>query len=146
VRSAALASALLTLSIGLPASTHATERGPVGPTARFVDGPLGVRLLAPAAHVTCPADGGPAIPVAARWSRRALRRPVRAIRVLLQRPGSEAVIDAITFRPARPTTTRRGTLRASACRANFDVRYELFLGRTDRPHDHTSVVFRTHGR
>jgi hypothetical protein len=65
--------------------------------------------------------------------------------VLLQRPGSESVIDSTLFAPARATTTRRALLRASACHPNLDVRYELFVGRRDVPHDHQSVVFRTHG-
>jgi hypothetical protein len=103
-----------------------------------------MRLLAPAERLACPARG-PALKVAVRWSRAALARPVRSVRVLLQRPGSEAVIDSVVFAPASPRTTRRAVLRASACRANFDVRYELFVGRADRPHDHTSVRFRIHG-
>jgi hypothetical protein len=123
----------------------ATERGPVGPTARWVAGPAGMRLLAPAEHIACRGGRGPRITVAVRWSRAALERPVRSVRVLLQRPGSEAVIAATVFAPARPSTTRRAVLSVSACRPNFDLRYELFVGRRDRPHDHTSVVFRTHG-
>ena len=129
-----------------PPVAIATQQGPVGPTARMVAGPAGMRLLAPAAQVGCKTGRGPDVRVAVNWSRKALQRPVRSVRVLLQRPGSEAVIDSIVFAPARPTTTRRATLSASACRTNFDVRYELFVGAADRPHDHSSVVFRTHGR
>ena len=123
----------------------ATERGPVGPRAKVVPGPYAVALRAPATRTPCTAGGAMRVPVSARWSRRALQRPLRSIRVLLQRPGSESVIDAVTFSPARPATTRRAVLRLSACRPNLDVRYELFVGKRDVPHDHQSVVFRTHG-
>lgn len=143
MRTLALAVAA-TLLLAAPAA--ATEQGAVGAASRLVSGPYGVRLRAPARQVSCAADGGLRVPVAARWSSRALRRPVRAIRVLLQRPGSEHVVDAVTFAPARPSTTRRAVLRLSACRPNLDVRYELFVGRRDVPHDHQSVAFRTHGR
>jgi hypothetical protein len=136
---------MLVVLLGAAGAAGAAEKGTTGPTARMVTAPVGLRLLAPASHVTCRSGGGPAIRIAVRWSRKAIERPVRSVRVLLQRPGSEAVIDSEVFTPARPATVRRATLRASACRANFDVRYELLIGREDRPHDHTSVVFRTHG-
>jgi hypothetical protein len=110
-----------------------------------VAGPYAIALRAPAKRTPCTASGTMRVAVSARWSQRALRRPVRAIRVLLQRPGSESVIDSVTFAPARPATTRRAVLRLSSCRPNLDVRYELFVGRRDVPHDHQSVVFRTHG-
>jgi hypothetical protein len=132
-------------AIALAAPAAATEQGPVGPHAKVVPGPYGVALRAPARHTSCTSGGAMSVPVSARWSRRALERPVRSIRVLLQRPGSESVIDAVTFSPARPATTRRAVLRLSACRPNLDVRYELFVGKRDVPHDHQSVVFRTHG-
>jgi hypothetical protein len=143
-RTAALGIMMGSLLAASPAA-RATEVLPAGPVARTITGPAGMRLLAPAEHVACPARG-PSVAVAARWSRTALRRPVRAVRVLLQRPGSEAVIDSVVLSPASPATTRRAVLRASACRANLDVRYELLLGRDDRAHDHTSVRFRIHGR
>jgi hypothetical protein len=136
--------AALLFACGIPGPAAATERGPVGPAPKLVAGPFGTSLRAPAAHTLCGA-GGMAVRVAARWSRRALARPVRSIRVLLQRPGSEAVIAAVTFAPAQPSTLRQATLRSAQCRPNLDVRYELFVGRRDVPHDHTSVVFRTHG-
>jgi hypothetical protein len=129
----------------LAAPAVATEHGPVGPLSAVVAGPYGVRLRAPARRTACAADGPMRVRVSVRWSERALRRPVRSIRVLLQRPGSESVIDSTLFAPARVTTTRRALLRASACHPNLDVRYELFVGRRDVPHDHQSVVFRTHG-
>ncbi len=127
-----------------PAPAGATVAGPTGAEPAFVAGPLGTRLLAPATASRCSADGM-ALRVAARWSARAIARPVRAIRVLLQRPGAEAVMASVVFAPARPSTTRAATLRISRCRPDLDVRYELFVGRIDVPHDHTSVVFRTHG-
>jgi hypothetical protein len=134
-----------TAATALAAPAAATEQGPVGPRAKLVPGPYGVALRAPATRTPCSTGGAMSVPVSARWSRRALERPVRSIRVLLQRPGSENVIDAVTFSPARPATTRRAVLRLSECRPNLDVRYELFVGRRDVPHDHQSVVFRTHG-
>ncbi|HEX4344833.1 MAG TPA: hypothetical protein VHZ31_04665 [Solirubrobacteraceae bacterium] len=127
------------------APAAATLKGAVGATSRVVEGPYGVRLRAPALRTPCTAAGAMRVPVSARWSQPALRRPVRSIRVLLQRPGSERVIDAVVLAPARVTTTRRAVLMLSACRPNLDVRYELFVGRRDVPHDHQSVVFRTHG-
>jgi hypothetical protein len=138
-----LMSATAVLLIAAPAV--ATQPGPVGPVSAVVAGPYGVRLLAPARRTPCAADGSMPVDVSVRWSERALRRPVRSIRVLLQRPGAESVIASTTFAPARATTTRRAVLRAAACRPNLDVRYELFVGRRDVPHDHQSVVFRTHG-
>jgi hypothetical protein len=134
-----------TAATALAAPAAATEHGPVGSRAKVVPGPYGVALRAPAARTRCSAGGAMRVPVSARWSRRALERPVRSIRVLLQRPGSESVIDAVTFSPARPATTRRAVLRLSVCRPNLDVRYELFVGKRDVAHDHQSVVFRTHG-
>lgn len=136
--------AALTACVAAAASAGATERGAVGPQPALVGGPYGTRLLAPAASTPCGADGM-TVNVAARWSARALARPVRSIRVLLQRPGSEAVMASVVFAPARASTTRRATLRTTQCRTNLDVRYELFVGRVDVPHDHSSVVFRTHG-
>jgi hypothetical protein len=133
------------LSLGVAGTAVATRSGPVGPVSRHVPAPYGMRVLAPAGHIVCAAGRGPVIPVSVRWSAAALARPVRSVRVLLQRPGSESVIASVTLAPARPVTTRRGTLIASSCRANFDVRYELFVGAADVPHDHQSVVFRTHG-
>lgn len=126
------------------AQAAATEQGPVGPRTKVVPGPYGVALRAPAKQTPC-GPGGMRVAVSARWSRRALERPVRSIRVLLQRPGSEAVVDAVTFAPARTKTTRRAVLTLSTCRPNLDVRYEFFVGRRDVAHDHQSVVFRTHG-
>ncbi len=140
-----LATSLAAIGLAVVAAPAvATERGPVGPRTKVVPGPYGVALRAPAKRTPC-GPGGMRVAVSARWSRRALERPVRSIRVLLQRPGSEAVIDAVSFAPARSTTTRRAVLTLSTCRANLDVRYELFVGRRDLPHDHQSVVFRTHG-
>jgi hypothetical protein len=139
--------ALLIAAVGcISAATpvSATLSGPVGQVPAFVAGPYGMRLLAPAATTAC-VSGAMTVRFAARWSVRALARPVRSIRVLLQRPGSEAVIASEVFAPARPSTTRRTTLRTSQCRENLDVRYELFVGRQDVPHDHQSVVFGTHG-
>jgi hypothetical protein len=129
----------------LAAPAGATVHGHVGPVSAVVTGPYDVRLRAPARRTACAADGSMRVGVSARWSERALRRPVRSIRVLLQRPGAESVIDSTLFAPARVTTTRRAVLRASTCHPNLDVRYELFVGRRDVPHDHQSVVFRTHG-
>jgi hypothetical protein len=138
----AAAAAVGSVSVSTPA--EATLHGPVGRAPRIVAGPYGTRLLAPAATTVC-ASGRMTVRFAARWSARALARPVRSIRVLLQRPGSEAVMASAVFAPVRPSTTRRTTLRTSQCRQNLDVRYELFVGRVDVPHDHQSVVFRTHG-
>jgi hypothetical protein len=135
----------MTAATALAAPAAATEQGPVGPRAKVVRGPYGIALRAPARRMPCTTAGAISVPVSARWSRHALQRPVRSIRVLLQRPGSESVIDSVTFSPARPATTRRAVLRLSVCRPNLDVRYELFVGRRDVPHDHQSVVFRTHG-
>ncbi|HEY1539417.1 MAG TPA: hypothetical protein VGF63_08470 [Solirubrobacteraceae bacterium] len=142
-----LASITLAAAAALLASApaDATLKGAVAAASRVVEGPYGVRLRAPALRTPCTAAGTMRVPVSARWSQRALRRPVRSIRVLLQRPGSESVIDAVVLVPARVTTTRRAVLRLSACRANLDVRYELFVGRRVVRHDHQSVVFRTHG-
>ena len=140
----AAAIALSAALAAAPTSALATISGPVGPAPATVTGPYGTRLLAPAAATRCSA-AGMTFSVAARWSRRALARPVRSIRVLLQRPGSEAVVAAVVFAPARPATTRRATLRSSQCLANVDLRYELFVGAIDVPHDHQSVIFRTHG-
>jgi hypothetical protein len=138
------AGATVVLLLAAPAA--ATMTGPVGPTSRLVTGPYGVVLRAPALRTPCAASGEMRVRASAHWSRLALKRPVREIRVLLQRPGSEGVIDSVAFAPARVTTTRRALLRSATCRPNLDVRYELFVGRRDVPHDHQSIVFRTHGR
>lgn len=106
-----------------------------------VPGPLAVQVRPAPATVRCAADGSLALAVGARWSAKARARPVRSIRVLLQRPGSEGVVDSVTFAPAA-TKERRGVLRASRCLPHLDLRYELFVGKVDRPHDHTSVRFR----
>ena len=128
----------------MAAPADATVAGPTGPAPTLVGGPFATRLLAPARTTRCSASGM-ALRVGAQWSARALARPVRSIRVLLQRPGSEAVITSVVFARARPATTRTAVLRIARCRANLDVRYELLVGRADVPHDHTSMVFRTHG-
>jgi hypothetical protein len=138
-----LLSATAVLLLAAPAV--ATQRRPVGPVSAVASGLYGVRVRAPAERTPCAAGGSMRVDVSVRWSERALRRPVRSIRVLLQRPGAESVIAATTFAPARVTTTRRAMLRAATCHPNLDVRYELFVGRRDVPHDHQSVVFRTHG-
>lgn len=138
-----LLSATAALLVAAPAT--ATEHRPVGPIGTVVSGPYGVQVRAPARRTPCAAGGPMRVGVSVRWSARALRRPVRSIRVLLQRPGAESVIDSTIFARARVTTTRRDVLHASGCHPNLDVRYELFVGRRDVPHDHQSVVFRTHG-
>ncbi len=112
---------------------------------RWGDGPLRMKLLIPDASQRCGANGHVRIAVGVRYSRRALARPVREIRVLLQRPGSEAVIDRLVLRPARPGLPLRGSVASTTCRENFNLRYELMVGAVDRSHDHVSVTLRVHG-
>lgn len=131
--------------LALDTAAMATVLGTTAATSRPYKGPYGVVLRAPATRISCAANGAMHVNVSARWSAAAIKRPVRSIRVLLQRPGAETVINSVSFAPARATTTRRATLASSTCRPNLDVRYELFVGTEDVPHDHQSVVFRTHG-
>ena len=112
---------------------------------RWGDGPLKLKLLVPDASQRCAANGHLRIAVGVRYSRRALARPVREVRVLLQRPGSEAVIDRVVLRPARAGSPLRASVASAGCRENFNLRYELMVGAVDRPHDHVSVTLRVHG-
>ncbi|MEA2371996.1 MAG: TolB protein [Solirubrobacteraceae bacterium] len=101
-----------------------------------VVGPFGAVALVPRLQGSCAA--GLRIATAIRLSGRALRRPVRGVRVLLQPVGSERVIAQTTL----PALARRQTavLALARCRRVF-LRYELFLGRVVRPHDHVSIRF-----
>jgi hypothetical protein len=104
--------------------------------ATSVVGPFGVRALIPRLSGTCPA--GVRIATAIQLTERALARPVRAVRVLLQPVGNEHVISEVSL----PAVRRRQTvtLALHACRRVF-LRYELFVGLVDVPHDHLSVRF-----
>jgi hypothetical protein len=119
------------------AEASAVEASAVQATlAASVLGPFGVRALIPRLSGRCPA--GVRIATAIQLTRRALARPVRGVRVLLQPVGNEHVISEVSL----PALARRQTLTLPlrACRRVF-LRYELFVGLVDRPHDHLSVRF-----
>jgi len=118
--------------VGAPALAPALAPAP----SRSVVGPLGVRVLIPRLSGSCPA--GVRIATAIQLTARAIARPVRSVRILIQPVANENVAAAVTL----PAVARRqtATLAIHRCRRVF-LRYELFLGRVARPHDHTSVRF-----
>jgi hypothetical protein len=122
-------------SAGAPVGLTRSAGRPGG-SAASVLGPLGVRVLVPRLSGSCAA--GVEIATAIQLTARALARPVRSVRVLIQPVANEKVVAEVTL----PAIAARQTaeLRVRHCERVF-LRYELFLGRVDRPHDHTSVRF-----
>jgi WD40-like Beta Propeller Repeat len=125
------------------AEASALARSVVGRSAaagmvagKSVVGPLGVRVLVPRLSGSC--ASGVRVATAIQLTRRALARPVRSVRILIQPVANENVVASVTL----PAVTRRQTavLEIHRCRRVF-LRYELFLGLVARPHDHTSVRF-----
>ncbi len=117
------------------AAAVVSSSGPSGPGGSVV-GPFGVRALVPRLTGTC--TTGVRIATAITLTAGALHRPVRSVRVLVQPVGSERVISQ---RPLAAVARRQAAvLSLGACRRVF-LRYELFVGRVARPHDHVSIRF-----